>query len=382
MAELDCIVVGLGGAGSSSVYHLARDHVSVLGLERYGPMHAHGSSHGRTRVYRSAYFEGPEYVPMLRRAQELWAQLQRESGERILQPTGGLVIGRPQSPLVLGSQRTAEVCGLPHEILDSDAVGQRFPQFALRPDEGAVFDPNAGALFPEACVAAHATGAADAGAELHYGEAVLGWTASAASVEVRTTRGSHRARHLVLTAGPWTSQLTPELALPLEIERQFMLWFSPEAPGLVDAVRMPVFVWDGGDAFRTYGLPDFGDGVKVGSWFGKPAASPESADRVFHEEDGRPVRDFARERLRGVRVPERDRVSCLYTNAPDTRFLIGRHPRHPNVFVISACSGHGFKFTSVIGDVVSRLVRGEPTGFDLRPFDPARFAEAAAPARS
>ncbi len=382
MSDVECAVVGLGGAGSSAAYHLARSGVRVLGLEQFGPVHAHGSSHGRTRIYRSAYFEGAEYVPMLLRAQELWAQLQESSGERILHRTGGLVIGPPESPLVRGSQRTAEACGLPYETLSSSQVGQRFPQFALRPEEIAVFDPNAGALFPEACLGAHATGAVEAGAELHYGEAVRGWTASSDSVEVRTNRGTHRARHLVLTAGPWTTGLTSELALPLEIERQFMLWFSPQDAATVQVGRMPVFVWDGGDAFRTYGLPDFGDGVKVGSWFGKRAATPETADRVYHEEDGRPIRAFAGERLRGVRVPERDRVSCLYTNAPDNHFLIGRHPRLPNVSVVSACSGHGFKFTSVIGEIVSRLVREEPVGFDLRPFDPGRFARAGPPTPS
>jgi len=374
---LDAIVVGLGGAGSSTAYHLARRGSAVLGLEQFGPVHGHGSSHGRSRIYRTAYFEGAHYVPLVRRAQELWRELATESGERVVRPTGGLVIGNPSVGYLAGAIRTAEACGLPHERLDAAQVRSRYPAFRLRPDEHALFDPDAGVVFPELAIRAHASGAAEAGAELRYGARVTGWRSDADSVEVTTASGTHRARRMIVTAGPWTRTIVPDVALPLTLERQFQLWFPAEAGGRVGPDQMPVFVWDRGSEIQTYGVPDFGDGVKVGAWTGKLAATPETADRVYRPEETEPVRRFVAESLIGVAPQEREAVSCLYTNAPDHDFLIGHHPRRPNVLIVSACSGHGFKFTSVVGEIVARLVRGEPPGFDLTPFDPGRFARRA-----
>lgn len=373
MADYDAIVIGLGGAGSSAVYHLAASGARVLGLERFGPVHANGSSHGRSRIYRTAYFEGPEYVPLVRRAQELWFELQRRTGERIIRRTGGLMIGRPEVPTLAGARRTAEACRLEHEILDPGEASRRFPQFALAEDEVALFDPNAGVLFPETCVRCHASEAVGEGAELHYGEAVKDWSASFGSAIVRTQSAEYRARSLVITAGPWTAGMVPDLALPLEIERQFMLWFPPSEPGLVGPERMPVFLWDRGPEEHTYGVPDFGDGVKVGSWYGKVARSPEEADRAYSDGEALPLRRFVARALRGVVPRETEHASCLYTNAPDHHFLIGTHPRHANVVVVSACSGHGFKFTSALGEVIARIVLLRPTGHDLALFDPGRF---------
>jgi sarcosine oxidase len=369
----DAIVVGLGGAGSSSAYHLARTGSRTLGLEQYGPVHARGSSHGRTRIYRTAYHEGTEYVAMVRRAQELWKQLAVNSEDRILLETGGLMLGRPDSPTVAGALRSARQLGLEHRLLSHAEALARYPQFALRDDEVAVFDPHAGILFPENCVRAHAGGAVEAGAELHYGERVTGWTADRGEVSVRAGGTTYRGRSLVLTVGPWTASLAADLALPLEIERQFMLWFPANVPDLLGPDRMPVFLWERNPEFHTYGVPDVGDGVKVGTWGGPTTARPEDADRSFGDAQARPAREFAARCLRGLAAREDRHVSCLYTNAPDRAFLIGTHPGYPNVFVVSACSGHGFKFTSVVGEIVARWARGEPAGFDLAPFDPGRF---------
>jgi sarcosine oxidase len=371
---LDSIVVGLGGAGSATAYHLARGGSSVLGLEQFGPVHAHGSSHGRTRIYRTAYFEGSRYVPLVQRAQELWHQLATETGERLIRPTGGLVIGKPDSGYLAGAIRTATTCGLAHERLTAERVRSRFPAFRPRGDEEALFDPNAGVVFPELAIRCHASEAAEQGADLRYGTRVSDWSSDGQIVAVRTPSGRHVARTLVLTTGPWTTAMVPDAALPLTLERQFQLWFPADSAGVVGPDRMPVFVWDRGSEIQTYGVPDFGDGVKVGAWTGKPAASPETADRVFRNEEAEPVRRFVAESILGISGREREVISCLYTNAPDHDFLIGRHPRYENVVIVSACSGHGFKFTSVVGEIVARLVRGESPGFDLAPFDPARFS--------
>jgi sarcosine oxidase len=374
MSPYDAIVVGLGGAGSSAAYHLSRSGLKVLGLEQFGPVHAHGSSHGKSRIFRTAYSEGTKYVPLTQRAQQLWFQLQEVTGERILRKTGGLIIGKRTTRLVSGAIRSVEAYSLAHEVLSPPAVAERFPQFVLAPDEVAVWDPDAGALFPENCIRGYAASAVDAGAELHYGEAMLSWSSSSDSVSVRTPAGEYRARSLVLTAGSWTPAAAPDLHLPLVVERQFMLWFPPSDPALASPDRMPVFLWDRAPEVETYGVPDFGDGVKVGSWVGKVAASPESADRSFGERDAAPVRRFVQGSMQGLTPHEREVASCLYTNSPDHHFLLGVHPHRPNVVVVSACSGHGFKFTSVIGELVDRLVRGEPPGYDLTWFDPGRFS--------
>ncbi len=374
MPEFDAIVVGLGGAGSASAYHLARSGGHVLGIEQFGPNHLNGSSHGRTRIYRTAYSEGPVYVPLTQRAQRLWHELQHGSKARIIQKTGGLYIGRPAARTIAGARRSAEAFSLPGQVLERAEVQARFPQFLLHEDEVAFWDPDAGALFPENCMQAHVDGALQHGAELHYGEAVRGWRSEGDSVTVATPAGEYRARSLVLTAGSWTSGLLTDLGLPLEVERQFVLWFSASRADFVTPDRMPVFIFDRRPGLETYGLPDFGEGVKVGAWAGKKATTPESADRELHEADAAPVRNFVHDSIAGVEAREREWMSCLMTMAPDHDFLIGRHPRYPSIVLVSACSGHGFKFASVVGEVVSRLVNQADPGFDLSAFDPGRFA--------
>jgi sarcosine oxidase len=369
----DTIVVGLGGAGASTAYHAARSGGKVLGLEQFGVVHENGSSHGKSRIYRTAYFEGAAYVPLVQRAQQLWNELQRESRAPILRKTGGLMLGTPDRPTVSGAIRTATSCSLEHEVLTASDVQRRFPAFVPRPSEIAVWDPDAGVLYPENCIRAHADGAMRAGAELHYGERVRSWSAKGDSVTVRTELGEYASRSVVLTAGAWTPSLAEELALPLVIERQFVLWFPAKDPALVAPERMPVFLWDRGAHEHTYGVPDLGDGVKVGSWIVKTATTPETADRTFGEEAAAPVRHFVETSLRGVTDRETAHASCLYTNAPDGHFLIGTHPRHRHVVIVSACSGHGFKFTSVVGEIAQRLAAGDDPGFDLSMFRPTRF---------
>jgi sarcosine oxidase len=373
----DVIVVGLGGAGSSSAAFLSAAGEKVLGLEQFGPTHARGSSHGRTRIYRTAYFEGAAYVPLVRRAQALWRKLEAATGEPILRKTGALMLGAPGSPTVAGALRTAEASDLEHQLLRPHEIRERFPQFAVRDSEVALWDPDAGVLFPENCLRGYVGAAIGSGAELHYGEPVLSWTASGDSAVVRTSTAEYRARSLVLTTGAWTSRMAGDLALPLQVERQFVLWFPSSRPEVTGPGSMPVFLWDRGREAQTYGIPDFGDGVKVGAWNGKVAATPEAADRAFGEKEAAPVREFVRASLPALVPRETEAVSCLYTNAPDHHFVLGPHPRHPNVTVVSACSGHGFKFTSVLGEVVARMVCHDPTGFDLALFDPGRFESTA-----
>ena len=382
MDRFDAIVVGLGGAGSSTVAHLASGGTKVLGLEQFPAGHALGSSHGKTRIYRTSYSEGPEYVPLVQRAQVLWNELQRSTDAPIIRRTGGLFLGSPTSPLIAGALRSAAYWSLKHERLSAADVRARYPQFRVRDPDVAVWDAEAGAVFPENCMAAYAAQASAAGAELHYGEPVVSWTASDGSVAVRTRLGDYRARSLVVTSGSWTPAMFPDLALPLRIERQLVAWFSASDPNTVRPDRMPVFLWDLGGDREKYGLPDFGDGVKIGSWGGTVIPRPEAADRTVHDAEERTAEEFVRDHFVGVEPHPNAWTSCLYTMAPDHHFLIGRHPRFDQVVIVSACSGHGYKFTSVLGEIVARLVHHEDPGFDLAPFDPMRFSRSAGAARS
>jgi sarcosine oxidase len=370
----DCIVVGLGGAGSSASYYLARSGHRVLGLEQFGRVHPNGSSHGESRIFRTVQFEGVQYAPLALRALTLWKELESVSARTLLRRTGGLFIGRATGPFLRQSLRASALVSARPVLLGASEVHHRFPQFRLARGEAAIFDPNAGVLFPEECVRTFGDAALREGASLHTETPVESWSADSDSVTVRTKSGDHRARSLVLTAGPWTNELLPDLSLPLNVERQFVYWFPAKAdPGSVRASRMPVFVWDKDRTGTTYGTPDLGHGVKVGSLRGKVAQSPETADRRFDERDARSVRRFVRTSFPGLAPREQSWESCLFTNAVDKNFVIGRHPRYPHVIVVTACSGHGFKFVSVLGEIVSHLVRNENVGLDLSGFDVNRF---------
>src|SRR5258708_6279919 len=223
----DVIVVGLGAMGSASAFHMAQRGQKVLGLDRFRPPHAFGSSHGQTRIIREAYFEHPIYVPLVQRAYQLWRELEGAAGRRLLLPTGGLMIGRGGGVLVRRGRRSAEQHALPHEILSAANVRHRFP--ALEPDDGmvAVWEPRAGILFPEACIAAHLLQAQRNGAVLRYDEPVLSWAPSGDGARVRTGQGEYEGRRLLLTAGSWAPSLFPDLPFPFQCKPQGLLWFIP-----------------------------------------------------------------------------------------------------------------------------------------------------------
>jgi sarcosine oxidase len=258
----DVIVVGVGGMGSAAAWHLARRGRRVLGLERFTPPHEMGSSHGLSRIIRLTYFEHPSYVPLLRRAYELWRELEQLTGEQLLHITGALEIGAPDGVVVKGSLKSAEIHGLPHEILTAAQAMRRFPAFRLPADFMAVLQPDGGFLDPERCIAAQIGLARTSGAEIHTGEAVTGWEPAAGGVRVWSEHASYWAERLVISAGPWASKLVPELAGLAVPERQVLAWFQPHRPDLFRRERFPVFILDTSEAwyygFPMYGLPGLG----------------------------------------------------------------------------------------------------------------------------
>jgi sarcosine oxidase len=375
----DVIVVGLGGMGSAAAYHLARRGRRVLGLERFTPAHDRGSSHGRSRVIRQAYFEDPAYVPLVLRAYELWRDAERAAGADLLTVTGALMIGAPDSEVVAGSLRSAQEWDLEHDLLESGDLQKRFPVFAPNADTVALHEAQAGVVRPEAAVAAHLALAAEAGADLRFEEPIVVWEAdgSGDGVTVTTAGGVESAGSLVLCPGAWAPELLSTLGVPLVVERQLQFWFQPSAdPDAFLPGRYPVWVWDGGGDGQPYSLPAI-DGLTGGvkaAWFRR--GRPCTADTLDRNVTAAEVGEMA-ETLR-ARVPTLPgrflrAVACMYTNTPDQHFVVGRHPAHPHVAVACGFSGHGFKFAPVIGEILADLAIEGTTAHPIGLFDPRRF---------
>ena len=374
MPRADVIVVGLGAMGSAAAWQLARRGRRVLGFDRFSPPHTLGSTHGRSRIIREAYFEHPGYVPLLRRAYEAWAELERESGRRLFRQTGGLMAGPEDGVLVAGARRSAREHAVAHEMLTAVELRRRFPGFT--PPDGFVglLEPRAGMLAPEACVEAALGLARGRGAELRMDEPVTSWRADGDGVVVTSARGTHRGDRLILSAGPWMPELLGTLGRSLVVERQLFHWFAPaRGPERFSAERCPVTIWEyaPGRVFATQ--PDEGDGVKAGIHHDGEATTPDRVRREPTAEDERAMR-----RLMELYMPDaagalREARVCLYTNTPDQHFLIGRHPDHLQVVIASPCSGHGFKFASVVGEILADLATQERSRFDLTPFALSRM---------
>jgi len=370
--SFEVVVVGLGIMGSATAYHLGRRGVRVLGLDWLRPPHWVGSSHGRSRIIREAYYEHPVYVPLVRRAYELWAELEAESGRRLFLQTGGLNLGPPTGELVSGSLLSARTHGLAHEILSAEEVRTRFP--ALRPDPEmvGVWEPRAGVLFPEAAVDTLLGLARRHGARLRFGERVIDWQVDGSGVRVRSDAAEYRAGRLVIAAGPWAPKLLPNL--PLQVERQVMFWFGPRAnPEQFRPGRMPVFIVEYAPGAHFYGIPDLGEGVKSARHHGGEVVDPDSVDREVKEPEVEAVRELLRRYLPDADGPLQLAAVCLYTNTPDRHFLIDFHPAYPQVLILSPCSGHGFKFGPVIGEVAADLVTAGRSPHDVGFFGLSRL---------
>jgi sarcosine oxidase len=376
--DYDAIVVGLGAMGSATLFHLARRGLSVLGLEQFSPGHQFGSSHGDSRIIRETYFEHPLYVPLVQRAHELWRELEATSGKSLMTITGGLMIGPPDGSVVSGTLRSAREHGLPHEILTPSAVHDRFPAFELAADLVAVMDPRAGHLDPEACNRAHIDAARIAGAEARFDEPVLEWNPDGDGVRVRTQSGSYTADHLVLAGGAWTSSLAPDLGLPLTVERQTVFWFESNTLNSAYAVAdFPIYAYEYKAGHICYGFPRLPRGMKASVMHsGELARDAESIRRVVEDGEVKPLRAALRPVLPQLaEAAVRESSVCIFTNTPDHDFIIDFHPEHRQVLISSACSGHGFKFASAIGELQADLIAGGKPRFDLSPFRANRWSK-------
>jgi sarcosine oxidase len=372
----DAFVAGLGVLGGAVARALARAGFRVAGCDEREPPHALGSSHGQSRILRAAYFEAPVYAPLARRALALWRELEAETGRPLLRVTGGLHIGPADGGVVRGALASAQQHGIRHERLDAAELMRRYPALRAVGGESAVFEPDAGILDPESCVAAQIESARAAGAELRLGERLVGWRPAGAELRVATASGECAARTLVLALGAWLPAFRPEL--PLCVSRQPVFWFDPLEPALHAPERLPHFLIEFEPGRVFYGFPDLGSGLKCAIHREGEATTAEAVDRRLRPAESEQVRALLARYLPRAAGALRAASVCLYTNTPDGHFLVDRDPADPGVWLVSACSGHGFKFAPALAELVLDALAGRDAPL-LVPFSLARLAAADSP---
>ena len=391
----DCVVLGLGGVGSAALFHLARRGAKVLGLEQHHLVHDLGSSHGQTRVIRLAYYEHPDYVPLLRRSYALWAELEAEAGRQLYVPCGVLQVGPTDGEVVPGVLASAAAHGLAVERLDRAAVASRFSGYAMPDGYAAVFEAEAGLLLVEDCVRAHLERARAMGAEVRAEERVFGLRREGEGVVLESSGGPIRAGAVVVAAGAGSAALLADLRLPLELKRKTQFWFAHTGPSYAAARGAPAFLYELPEGV-FYGLPYLDDrGVKVAQHSGgetiarplDPAERPASVGSGFRPPPTLPPswRSTGPEELHAVEVfrrawlpelagPLRESSPCMYTMTPDAHFIVDRHPEIPSLAFAAGLSGHGFKLTPALGEALAELALGSGTRLPVDFLSAGRFA--------
>ncbi|HEY2444229.1 MAG TPA: N-methyl-L-tryptophan oxidase [Rhizomicrobium sp.] len=378
MKVFDVAVLGLGALGSAALLQLTRRGVHVVGIDRFSPPHDRGSSHGGTRITRSAIGEGEHYTPLALRSHALWREIEQQTGETLLTSQGLLVIsGAARTSFThvenfyANTLAAAHRYGIAHEILDADEIRRRYNQFRIRDDEIGYYEPGAGYLRPEACIAAQLALARRNGAEIRTHERVLRFALRAADVLVTTDKESYVVKTLLLAAGPWLPELLDDkLAQDFRVFRQAMFWFADPA-GAFRADRFPVFIWElAGRSQSIYGFPDIdGTGVKVATEQYVATTAASSVDREIGATESVAMHEtYVAPFLPELSATCTRAATCLYTVTADFGFVVDRHPDSENVIVASCCSGHGFKHSAALGEALAEVMVNGRSTIDLRPF--------------
>lgn len=375
MPAFDVIVLGCGAVGSAALAELARRGVRAIGFDRFAPPHIHGSSHGRTRMIRQAYFEHPDYVPLVLRAYAKWAELEQVVGQKLYRETGLLEIGPPDGHVVPGVIAAAEQHGLEIDRLTAAEVDRRFPGFRVPADMCGVFERRAGFLHVESCIAAQLKRAAELGSACHVDEPVRAWNVASNGVTVETDRGRYEAGKLIVAAGAWSGRLLTSLGIELVVRRKPQYWFAPRNDDYRADVGAPSFLYETPTG-TFYGFPVVGpEGLKCAEHSGgavvdDPGRLSPDVDRA----DLSRVERFLASHLPGISPTLVDHAPCMYTMSPDENFIVDRHPEHAQVVFAAGLSGHGFKFAPVLGEALVDLTLEGRSRLPIEFLSVARFA--------
>lgn len=378
----ELIAIGLGAMGSATVFQAASRDLDVLGIDQFAPPHHFGSTHGGSRIIREAYYEGNEYNPMLRRAYELWAEIEAQSGAQLLQTTGGLFFGPEQALCVQGSLKSAIAYNVPHEYLNAGEIRERFPFFEIEDDWYGVLDKRAAILHPERCIEAQLALAENAGAKLRLNEKVEDWQVNSDYVEVKTDKGVYRAKEIIITTNAWAKPLSESLGIALNADRVVQYWVEPIGkPEDFGIGKVPIWLMETGKNIEFYGFPYLNEepkGMKmalypIGDSVYRHIATPWDIDREISQLDHDEIRDLAKKFTPSFNGEFIQAKTCMHVNTPDMHPVIGRHPAHDKVWLSFGFSGHGFKFSNVVGEMMVDLVKEGKSKWWVNLFDPKRF---------
>ena len=384
--NFETIVVGLGAMGSAALYQLSKRDNKVLGIDQFAPPHKMGSTHGDTRITRQAIGEGEEYVPLSLRSYEIWDELERKTGKKLLTITGGLIVGQDNGQSLHGKNNflqttiaAAEKFNIPHSVLSANELKKRFPQFRVADNSTGYYEDSAGFLSPESCIEAQLTLARQQGAQINLNETIQQLLPLAnGGVEVRTNKGVYQTNKVVLAAGPWIVRFLPEYRDQLKVYRQALYWFDLQ--GDVTSYlpeNFPIFIITGTDGDGIYGFPaidGYQGGLKVAFEEYLNETTPEAVNRnISQDEVDRAYNKYISKYLPGLSNKCVKAVTCLYTVTPDSQFIIDTHPDHSQIIIASPCSGHGFKHSAAIGEALAELAAEGKSHFDLSAFSLSRF---------
>lgn len=382
----DAIVVGLGAVGSATLYQLSKQTADVLGIDRFNPPHGFGSTHSDSRITRQAIGEGAYFVPLALRSYDIWQELEQRTGEQLLTLTGGLFVGKEHSDVHTHNKpgwltttiQAAERFGIAHQLLDVSSLRQRFPQFRFSDDDIGYFEEKAGFLEPEKCVSAQLTQARTNGVSVHPYEQMLSFEQVGTEIRVRTDEAVYQTRKLILTTGPWITESlrnTPYQEL-LKVYRQVQYWFDIDgkyeqyAPG-----QMPVYILSDRDLYGFPAISGREGGIKIATEQYTSPTIPDNVIRTVSEAETQQMyAQYVAPNFVGISSRCIKSTVCLYTMTPNGDFVIDQHPDYANVLLASACSGHGFKHSAAVGQILAELALNEQTSFDIQPFQLQRFS--------
>jgi len=370
----DTIVVGLGGMGSSALYELARTGQNVLGLEQFTIPHEKGSSHGLSRIIRMAYFEHPSYIPLLKRSYDLWRRLEQESSEQLLISTGSIDASYPGMKIFEGALESCKNHQLDHEVLDFKSLSNRFPGYQLPEGMRALFQPQGGILLPEKAISEYVRLSKLKGAKVSEEEKVIDLERDSQGMRVTTSKNIYFAKNVVVTAGAWIGKLFPELASVAIPERQVVGWFRPYNKKVFGPDNFPVFNMQV-DEGHFYGFPSiFETGFKIGKYHHlKEKVDPDNLDIGINRRDENILRECMRTYFPEANGDLLTAKACMFTNTPDGHFIVEKHDDWP-VVIAGGFSGHGYKFCSVVGEIIADLISRGECDFNIELFSSHRFS--------